>query len=346
MSENTHATDIAIVGAGPVGLFGVFAAGMLNMKCVVTDSLELIGGQCTALYPEKPIFDIPGHPTIEAQELIVNLEKQAAPFDPVYLLDQQIMTVEKLEEGSEHGWRLTTSKDSVILAKAIIIAAGVGAFGPNRPPVENLEAYEKSGRVHYLVKRKEDFRGKKLVIAGGGDSAVDWVMSLKEIAERVAIVHRRDGFRAADANVDKLRQWGKDGEIDYVVPYQVKVLHGENGVLSGVEVAHKNESRLLEADMFLPFYGLSSKLGPIAEWGLDLDKKHITVDPATCATNVPGIFAAGDIAMYPGKLHLILAGFSEIEMACHAARDIVFPDTEYKFEYSSAKGVPGTPVPS
>lgn len=336
-------TDIAIIGAGPVGLFGVFAAGMLNMKTVVIDSLEIAGGQCTALYPEKPVFDIPGHPSIEAQELIVNLQKQAAPFNPIYLFDQQVMTLEKLPEGSTSFWRLTTSKNTVIEAKAIIVAAGVGAFGPNRPPVDKLDIYEASGCVHYLVKRREDFRGKKLVIAGGGDSAVDWVMSLKEVASRIAIVHRRDGFRAADANVDKMRNWGKAGEIDYVVPYTVKSLHGEGGKLSGVEVESKDGSRILEADHFLAFYGLSNKLGPIAEWGLDLDKKHIHVDPATCSSNIPGIFAAGDIALYPGKLHLILAGFCEIEMACHAAYKIVHPDVELKFEYSSAKGVPGSP---
>ncbi len=339
----TLTTDIAIIGAGPVGLFGVFAAGMLNMKTVVIDSLELAGGQLTALYPEKPVFDIPGHPSIEAQELIVNLQKQAEPFHPVYLLDQQVMTLEKLPEGGSGKWRLTTSRNNAVHAKAIIIAAGVGAFGPNRPPVEKLDIYEASGNVHYLVKKREDFRGKKLVIAGGGDSAVDWVMSLKEIAARVAIVHRRDGFRAADANVDKMRAWAAAGEIDYVVPYTVKSLHGDGGKLTGVEVESKQGNRILEADHFLAFYGLSNKLGPIAEWGLDLDKKHIHVDPATCASNIPGIFAAGDIALYPGKLHLILAGFCEIEMACHAAYKIVHPDVELKFEYSSAKGVPGSP---
>lgn len=336
-------TDIAIIGAGPVGLFGIFAAGMLNMKVVLIDSLEMTGGQVTALYPEKPVYDIPGFPAIEAQQLIANLEKQGAPFDPVYLLDQQVMTLEKLPEGGASNWRLTTSKNNTVHAKAIIIAAGVGAFGPNRPPVESLDIYEASGHVHYLVKKREAFRGKKLVIAGGGDSAVDWVMSLKEIAARVAIVHRRDGFRAADANVDKLRAWAKADEIDYVIPYTVKSLQGADGKLTGVEVESKQGNRILEADHFLAFYGLSNKLGPIAEWGLNLDKKHIHVEPSTCASNIPGIFAAGDIALYPGKLHLILAGFCEIEMACHAAYKIVHPDVELKFEYSSAKGVPGQP---
>lgn len=343
INGTTLTTDIAIIGAGPVGLFGVFAAGMLNMKTVLIDSLEMTGGQVTALYPEKPVYDIPGYPSIEAQQLIVNLEKQGAPFLPTYLLDQQVMTMEKIPGGTDAYWRLTTSKNYVVNAKAVIIAAGVGAFGPNRPPVEHLDIYEASGNVHYLVKKREAFRGKKLVIAGGGDSAVDWVMSLKEIAGRVAIVHRRDGFRAADANVDKMRAWAKSEEIDYVVPYTVKSLHGAGGKLTGVEVESKQGNRILEADHFLAFYGLSNKLGPIAEWGLDLDKKHIHVDPSTCVTNIPGIFAAGDIALYPGKLHLILAGFCEIEMACHAAYKIVYPDMELKFEYSSAKGVPGSP---
>ena len=330
-------TDVVIIGAGPVGLFAVFELGMLKVKAHVVDTLDAVGGQCTALYPEKPIYDIPGYPEIEAQELIKNLEAQAAPFDPTYHLGQQVTGLSK----TETGWRVTTSKDTVIDCSAVMIAAGCGAFGPNRPPLEGLEAYEAGGGVEYLVTQKEKFRGKKLVIAGGGDSALDWANALADVADSVSLVHRRDKFRAMPESVDKMRALVAAGKIDLVVPYQLAGLEGENGKLSGVVVSTLDgEKKTLEADYLLPFYGLAMELGPIAEWDLNISHNHIAIDPRTCATNTQGIFAIGDIATYEKKLKLILCGFSEAALAAHAARDIVYPDTAYHFEYSTTSGVP------
>jgi len=330
-------TDIAIIGAGPVGLFAVFEAGMLKMRCHVIDSLEAVGGQCAALYPEKPIYDIPGFPKIGAQDLIDNLAKQAEPFGPTYLLDQQV--VELAPEGS--GFRLKTGNGTTIKAKAVLIAAGAGAFGPNRPPLAGLAAYEGKS-VFYLVRRREDFRGKRVVIAGGGDSAVDWTLSLAEIAARVMVVHRRDKFRAAPESAAKLAQLAKSGAIDLVVPYQLDGLEGADGKLSAVLVKDLDgKTRRLDADVLLPFFGLAMELGPIANWGMALQKGHLVVDPATMATSIPGIFAIGDIAAYPGKLKLILTGFAEAAAAAHAVYARLHPDTPLHFEYSTTKGVPG-----
>ncbi len=338
MTNTPHTTDVAVIGAGPVGLFAVFECGMLNLKCHVIDALEMIGGQCSALYPEKPIYDIPGYPEIMAGDLVERLEAQAAPFDPVYHLNQQVTALEPADGGR---WRLTTGAGTVIDAGAVFVAAGVGAFGPNRPPLDGIEAYE--GRsVHYLVRRREDFRNKKVVIAGGGDSAVDWALSLAEVAERVAVVHRRPKFRAAPGSAEKLNELAAAGAIDLVIPFQLAGLEGDGGVLSTVVVRDLDGGeRRLDADVLLPFFGLAQNLGPIARWGLNLDRNHIVVDPATCATNQTGIFAIGDIATYPGKLKLILSGFSEAAMAAHAAYGVLHPGEALHFEYSTTKGVPG-----
>jgi thioredoxin reductase (NADPH) len=334
-------TDIAVIGAGPIGLFTVFEAGMLGMRCVVFDALEMIGGQCTALYPENPIYDIPGHPVIESQALIERLAEQAAPFNPEYRLGHHVTAVERREDGS---FLLTNGTGERVVAKAVVIAAGAGAFGPHRPPLAGLEAYEATGCVAYMVRRRDDYRGKRVVIAGGGDSAVDWALSLAELADQIMLVHRRPKFRAAPESAARLQRLADDGRIELVVPYQLKGLHGDDGRLTAVEVGDpKGEPRMLNADVLLPFYGLSMELGPIAEWGLNLDVNHVVVDPASGQTNVPGIFAIGDIASYPGKLKLILSGFSEAAMTCHAAHRIVFPDTELHFEYSTTRGVPGLP---
>lgn len=330
-------TDVAIIGAGPVGLFAVFEAGMLGMKSVVIDALDALGGQCTALYPEKPIYDIPGHPSIDGQTLIDQLETQAAPFAPYYLLDQQVTHLEQLNPG----FRLRTSKGAVVEAKVVVVAAGCGAFGPNRPPLDGLAAFEDGKTVQYLVRRREDFRDKKIVIAGGGDSAVDWALSLVEVADTVSLVHRRPKFRAAPESLRKLDELAKAGAVDLVVPYQLDGLEGENGQLSGVRVATLDgEKRVIPADVLLPFYGLAMTLGPIADWGLGLDHNHIAVAQQTCATSVPGIFAVGDIATYPGKLKLILSGFAEAASAAHAAHSLVFPHKVLHFEYSTTRGVP------
>lgn len=342
MTGSDHQTDIAVIGAGPVGLFAVFEAGMLKMRCHVVDTLAAPGGQCTALYPEKPIFDIPGYPEIESQVLVEKLMAQAAPFEPGMHLGQQ---VERLERMDDDGWRLTTSKGVTIACRAVLIAAGCGAFGPNRPPLAGIERYEYQDAgtgVHYLVTRREDFRGKRVVIAGGGDSAVDWTLSLAEVAQHVTVVHRRPKFRAAPSNVAAMEQLAADGVIELAVPYQLAGLDGDGARMSAVIVETLDgHARRLEADALLPFYGLAMTLGPIADWGLDLDHHHIAVDPRTCATNQPGIFAIGDIATYPGKLKLILCGFSEAAMAAHAMFPLIHPGEALHFEYSTTKGVPG-----
>ncbi len=334
------ATDVAIIGAGPVGLFAVFECGMLGLACQVIDTLGVPGGQLAALYSEKPIYDIPGIPHILAGELVAKLQDQAAPFAPIYHLGQQVT---ELSPGSAGAWRLTTSADTRIEAKAIVIAAGCGAFGPNRPPLPGIDTYEGKS-VFYLVERREDFRGKRLVIAGGGDSAVDWALSLAEVADKIFMVHRRGKFRAAPDSVERLHDLARHrhGKLELVVPYQLQGLEGRDGRLEAVLVASlEGETRRLEADALLPFYGLSMKLGPIADWGLNLDRDLITVDPATAETNRPGIFAVGDIASYPGKLKLILSGFAEAALAAHAIYPLVHPEKELHWEYSTTKGLPG-----
>ncbi|WP_424814633.1 NAD(P)/FAD-dependent oxidoreductase [Roseococcus sp. YIM B11640] len=329
-------TDVAIIGAGPCGLFAVFECGMLKMKSVVIDTLEEIGGQCGALYPEKPIYDIPAHPQIAGAALIEQLAKQAEPFAPQFLLNQR---VEKLAP-NEAGFLLETSAGRQVQAKAVIIAAGAGAFGPNRPPLEGLPGYEASGGVRYMVTKREEFRGKRVVIAGGGDSAVDWALSLKDIA-KVTVVHRRPKFRASPETAAQLEAAAQRGEIEVAIPYQLHGLSGDGGKLDAVILATlKGEEKRVEADHLLAFFGLSMELGPIAEWGLGLDHSHIKVDPATCMTNIPGIHAIGDMATYPGKLKLILQGFSEAAMAAHAIHPRVFPGEALHFEYSTSKGVP------
>ena len=333
----TQQTDVIIVGAGPVGLFTVFECGMVRLNCHVVDVLDDAGGQCTALYPEKPIYDIPGFPRIEAAELIVRLKAQAAAFRPVYHLGEQVQTLEPRTGGF---WRLTTSKGTVLQAKAVIIAAGVGAFGPNRPPLPGIEAYEGKS-VFYYVTQRETFRGKRIVIAGGGDTAVDWALSLAEIAGRVSVIHRRDRFRAAPDSEARLKALAKEGRIDLVVPYQLHGLEGDDGQLTAVMVATLDgQTKRIEADVLLPFFGLSMSLGPIADWGLALERNQIEVDPATAATNKAGIFGVGDVVTYPGKLKLILTGFAEAAIAARSAYALIHPETPLHFEYSTTSGVP------
>jgi len=329
--------DIAIIGAGPVGLFAVFECGMMRLRCHVIDSLEMVGGQCTALYPEKPIYDIPGFPKILAADLIDNLKKQADPFDPIYHLNQEVVGLEKAEEG---GWHLNTSTGTSLHVKAVLIAAGVGAFGPNRPPLEGIEAYEGKS-IFYYIKNRNHFEGKNLVIAGGGDSAVDWAISLSEIAKKVTVVHRRPKFRAAPENEAQLKKLAEQGIIELAIPYQLEGLSGKEGYLDKVIVKSlEGEIKEIQADVLLPFYGLATNLGPIAHWGLQLNSTHIQVDPKDCSTNVKGIFAIGDIATYGHKLKLILTGFSEAAQAAHAIRSFVHPGEVYHFEYSTTSGVP------
>jgi thioredoxin reductase (NADPH) len=336
MSE-IQQTDVAIIGAGPVGLFAVFECGMLKMRCHVIDALGAAGGQCTALYPEKPIYDIPGYPRIDAAELVAKLEEQANPFHPVYHLGQQVDSLARQGDGS---LRIGTTAGTTIEARAAIVAAGVGAFGPNRPPLDGIEAFEDRS-VFYYVKRREDFRGKRVVIAGGGDSAVDWALALDGIAAKIMVVHRRPKFRAAPESAAKLQSLAEAGRIEMVIPYQLAGLEGSGGDLSAVIVADlEGKTRRLDADALLPFFGLAMNLGPITEWGLNLERHHVVVDPSTQATSVAGIFAIGDIATYKGKLKLILSGFAEAAMAAHAIHPLVHPGEALHFEYSTTSGVP------
>jgi thioredoxin reductase (NADPH) len=329
-------TDVAIIGAGPVGLFAIFECGMLKMRTCVIDALEAVGGQCTALYPEKPIYDIPAYPAIDAAKLIDKLMEQAAPFNPQFHLGQQVTSLVK----SDNGWKLRTSKGVEIIAKAVIIAGGCGAFGPNRPPLAGIEQYEGKS-IFYMVARKADYAGKRIVIAGGGDSAVDWAIALADIAEHIYFVHRRAKFRAAPESIAKLEELcATRHNIEMVVPYQLHGLQGENGALSAVEVATlEGEIRTLPADVLLPFFGLSMELGPINDWGLQLEMSHIKVNPATMETNHAGIFAIGDIANFAGKLKLILCGFAEAAMAAHNAYSYVNEGKALHFEYSTSKGI-------
>lgn len=337
MPNSEHRTDVLIVGAGPVGLFAVFECGMLRLKCHVVDALDSVGGQCSALYPEKPIYDIPGFVEIEAAELVERLRQQAAPFAPVFHLGQR---AEGLAPADGGRWRVETSAGTRIDARAVLIAAGTGAFGPNRPPLPGIERFEGKS-VFYTVQRRADHAGKRVVIAGGGDSAVDWALSLAKVAARVTVVHRREKFRAAPESAERLKRLAAEGAIDLVVPFQLAGLEGTDGRLAAVVVRSLDgEERRLEADALLSFFGLAASIGPIAEWGVEIEHGRITVDPATCATSVPGLFAIGDVAAFPGKLKLILSGFAEAAMAAHAIYPLVHPERELHFEYSTLTGVP------
>jgi thioredoxin reductase (NADPH) len=335
--EALQQTDVAIIGAGPVGLFAVFQCGMLEMRCHIFDALDAPGGQCAALYPEKPIYDIPGYPRIDAGLLVERLVEQAAPFAPAYHLGQAVTGLDR----NDDGYVVTSAAGVRVAARAVVIAAGGGAFGPNRPPLAGIEAYEGKS-VFYLVRRREDFRGKRVVIAGGGDSAVDWSLSLAELAERVMVVHRRDKFRAAPQSLTRLHQLAEIGAVELVIPYQLAALDGADGQLAAVIVADlKGGERRLAADCLLPFFGLATQLGPLAQWGLAFADNRIAVAPANCLTSRPGIYAIGDIATYPGKLKLILSGFAEAALAAHAIHPLVHPGEALHFEYSTTRGVPG-----
>lgn len=336
MSIAAHETDVAIIGAGPAGLFAVFQCGMLGLKTSVIDALPEIGGQCTALYPDKPIFDIPSQPLISGADLVAQLERQVAPFEPVIHLNDHALACADTSDG---GFLLTTARGRTIAARAVIIAGGAGAFGPNKPPLENIGAFEGKS-VFYMVRNKADFAGRRVVIAGGGDSAVDWALALSGIAASVSVIHRRDQFRAAPEMVARMRD---DDRIELVIPYQLKGISGDAGMITHVHAATlEGHEKAIEADCLLAFYGLAAKLGPLAEWGIDIDTNRIVVDPATMQTSRKGIFAIGDMARYEGKLNLILTGFAEGAQAAHAAYAHINPGKALHVEYSTSKGVPGT----
>ena len=327
-------TDVIIIGAGPCGLFAVFELGLLDLRCHLVDILDKPGGQCTELYPEKPIYDIPALPVCTGQELTDRLLEQIAPFDPVFHYGQMAEGLEKLDDGS---WLLTTSEGAKLNAPVIVIAAGGGSFVPKRPPLADLDAYEATGGVQYAVRRRDTLAGKKLIIAGGGDSALDWTVNLVDIAESVTLVHRRDDFRAAPDTVAKMRALVAEGRVNLHIG-QLKGLDGPDGELSHVLVQEPGADAptALAADVLLPFYGLTMKLGPIAEFGLNLEENLIPVDTERFETSEPSIFAVGDINYYPGKLKLILSGFHEAALMAHAAHGIVHPEKKIRFQYTTS----------
>lgn len=330
-----YQADIAVIGAGPVGLFCAFQAGMLGMKVVIIDVLDVVGGQCSVLYPQKPIYDIPAYPVISGQDLVDSLVKQGEPFKPVYLLGQSVDTL----DGQSGDFKLTTSLGNKISCSAVIIASGNGLFGPNKPPIDNIDRFENTS-VFYYVKEREEFRDKTIVIAGGGDSAVDWAISLADVANKIYFLHRRNKFRAHDASVAQLEKLVAAGRIEYVIPYQLQSLIHSNEVLQGVVVEDlEGQQKNIPADSLLLFFGLKAELGPINSFGLNIVNNNIVVAESTMQTNREGVYAVGDICTYPGKLKLILSGFAEVAKACHAAYHVVFPGKALHFEYSTSKGV-------
>lgn len=324
--------DVVIVGAGPVGLFAVFELGLLDLKVHLIDILDKPGGQCAELYPEKPIYDIPAWPTITGQDLTNRLMEQIKPFNPVFHFGQMVQELKKLDNGH---WEVSTDGDTVIEAKVIVIAAGGGSFVPKKPPLPNLDLFENKS-VHFAVRKMEQFRGKRLVIAGGGDSALDWTLNLHPIAERITLVHRRDEFRAAPDSVNKMRALVADGKMDLLIG-NLAGLSGADGTLDAIMLtnAEGHESRY-ECNSLLAFYGLTMKLGPVANWGLNLHENLISVDTEKFETSIPGIFAIGDINTYPGKLKLILSGFHEGALMAQQAFRYVYPDKKLRFQYTTS----------
>ncbi len=334
MSENSTPieTDAVIIGAGPCGLFTVFEMGLLDMKCHLIDILDRPGGQCAELYPEKPIYDIPAYPVISGQELTDRLMEQIEPFNPVFHFQQMAESLEKLDSGK---WRLTTDIGTVFDATCIIIAAGGGSFVPKKPPIPDIEEYEGQS-VFYAVRKMNQFSGKNIVIAGGGDSALDWSLTLQTVANEVTLVHRRDSFRAAPDSVGKMRGLVSEGKMALEIG-QIKKLVGNGGKLEAIEIMDADKTvKTIECDTLLPFFGLTMKLGPIANFGLNLNENLIPVDTEKFETSEPGIFAVGDINWYPGKLKLILSGFHEAALMARQAFRYCRPDAKLRFEYTTS----------
>jgi len=328
-------TDICIIGAGPVGLFSVFEAGLLKMRCHLIDALPQVGGQLSEIYPHKPIYDIPGFPTIKAQELINNQMEQIAPFHPTFTLGERVERVEKLDDGS---FELESNEGTIIRSKVIVIAGGLGSFEPRKPAVAGLEEFEGKG-VSYMVKDPEAFRNKKVVLAGGGDSALDWTIFLADIAQEVTLIHRSDSFRGAPDSAEKVFNLANEGKIRLLLQSNLSSVHG-NGTIQKVGVIDKSKTEtFIEADSLIPLFGLSPKLGPIGEWGLNIDKSAIEVNTFDYSTNIDGIFAIGDINTYPGKLKLILCGYHEAALMAQSAFKYVFPDQKLSFKYTTVNGI-------
>ena len=334
MSENADVveTDVIIIGAGPVGLFAVFELGLLDLKCHLIDILDRPGGQCAELYPEKPIYDIPAWPEISGQGLTDRLMEQIKPFNPEFHFSRMVTGVEKQDDGS---FVVTTDENEKLKAKVIVIAAGGGSFQPKRPPVPGIEEFEDKS-VFYSVRRMEEFRDHDILIVGGGDSALDWTLNLQPIARSLSLLHRRDAFRGAPDSVNKMKKLVDEGKIDLILG-QVTQLNGENGMVESASVKTKEGDIInVNCTRVLPFFGLTMKLGPIADWGLNLHENLLPVDTEKFATSEPGIYAIGDINTYPGKLKLILSGFHEAALMAQAAKKHISPDERIVFQYTTS----------
>jgi thioredoxin reductase (NADPH) len=331
MSE-TIKTDVLIIGAGPVGLFAVFELGLLDIKAHLVDILDKVGGQCAELYPDKPIYDIPGIPVCTGASLTEALMAQIRPFKPEFHLGEMVQSIERT---GNPAFRVTTDAGKAFEAKVVVVAAGGGSFQPKRPPIPGIEAYEETS-VHYAVRKMDAFKGKRVLVVGGGDSALDWTLNLAPLASRLTLLHRRDQFRAAPDSVNKMLALANEGKIDFVLG-QVTALEGAGGQISAAVVKRNDGSTVsIACDAVLPFFGLTMKLGPVANWGLKLDGDLIAVDTAKFETSEPGIFAIGDINTYPGKLKLILCGFHEAALMAQKAHAYVFPDKRLVFQYTTS----------
>lgn len=333
-------TDILIIGAGPTGLFAVFEAGLLQLKCHLIDALPQAGGQCSEIYPKKPIYDIPGFPEVLAGELIDNLMEQIKPFQPGFTLGERAETIKKRDDGT---FVVTTNKGTEHHAPIVAIAGGLGSFEPRKPLLANLADFEDKG-VAYIIKDPEVYRNRKVVIAGGGDSALDWTIFLADVASEVTLVHRRNEFRGALDSVEKVQQLKNQGRINLITPAEIVGLRGTDKLESVVirKVGNPEGDTILEVDNFIPLFGLSPKLGPIADWGLEIEKNAIKVDNTLdYQTNIPGIYAIGDVNTYPGKLKLILCGFHEATLMCQSAYQRIFPDKKYVMKYTTVGGITG-----
>ncbi|SHI95988.1 NAD(P)/FAD-dependent oxidoreductase [Flavobacterium haoranii] len=332
-------TDILIIGAGPTGLFAVFEAGLLQMKCHIIDALPQPGGQLAELYPKKPIFDIPGYPEVLAGDLVNNLMEQIKQFQPGFTLGETAETIEKLEDGT---FIVTTNEGTQHKAKAIAIAGGLGTFEPRKPVLKDIEFYEKEDRgVDYFVKDPEKYRGKNIVIAGGGDSALDWSIFLSNVANSVTLVHRRNEFRGALDSVEKVKELKDAGKIKLVTPAEVVGFNGSERIIA-VVIEINGARQKVDCDYFIPLFGLTPKLGPIANWGLEIEKNAIKVNNALdYQTNIDGIYAIGDVNTYPGKLKLILCGFHEATLMCQSVYNRINPGKRYVLKYTTVSGVDG-----
>jgi len=328
-------TDICIIGAGPVGLFGVFEAGLLKMRCHLIDALPQVGGQLTEIYPHKPIYDIPGYPVINAQQLVDRLMEQIDTFKPTFSLGERVESLVKQEDDS---YILETNEGTAVHCQVVVIAGGLGCFEPRKPDITNLEEFEGKG-VAYIVKNPELFRNKRIILAGGGDSALDWTIFLADIAAEVTLIHRGDTFRGTPDSAEKVFELAKEARINLILQSNITSISG-NGHLKDVTVVDRNNNtRILEADYLVPLFGLSPKLGPIADWELNIDKSAINVNTQDYSTNIERIYAIGDINTYPGKLKLILCGFHEAALMAQSAFKYVYPDQKLNFKYTTVYGV-------